>query len=108
MVKFASIMVVMACVLIVLPSAQATESGPNDHSGTSARMNTEEYGSLYGTIQAQLPPIDVVDITTVEQKEPSCPHDQSPAKGVAQQEWNRNDDFPGPGHSGLERRFVWP
>jgi len=34
-------------------------------------------------------------------------HDKSPPKGVSKQEWDRNDDFLGPSHSGMERHFLW-
>ncbi|MFZ0929057.1 MAG: hypothetical protein WAN11_10680 [Syntrophobacteraceae bacterium] len=103
MLKFVSIVVMAAFMLIFQPLARAIENaGSGNGSEMSDQMINEDYGSQYGTVQAPVAQTDIVGGPSVKRRKHLCPYDQGLAKGAAEREWNRNDDLPGPIHNGLE------
>jgi hypothetical protein len=104
-----SVITIMAFTLLLASAYAAFATGSIGTGSMSPGMYTgmkvEEYGSLNGTSQAQSPPLYVIEVPCVEQERNS--RDQGPPKNLAQQEWNRNDDFLGPSHNGLEGHFTW-
>jgi len=108
MLKFSSIVVAIIFMLVLLPSARAmVRAGSEYRSGMYAGVSAEGYDNLNGALQAQLPPLEVIGVPCAEQGKNLSGHIQGPPKGISQQEWNRNDDFLGPSHSGMERHFLW-
>jgi hypothetical protein len=105
MSKSIAMPLMIALILIVSSSSGAMESyGPGYRSGMSVRMINEDFRGRYGTMQARIPQIDIVDAPSIERKTNHlCPHDQGPPKGAAEQGRDmEGNDRGGPSQGGRD------